>query len=133
MPPFTFEFDVTERTTQRITIDAPDLADAIEGVRSYDFDNSHAEIIDSQEWSIDNIRTVPAVHICMSAFDAEESYTDNPDEIRGWTVYARFDPEFEGNEPFELNDQRDYGSEDAAMDYVEELKLRYNTTDFRKF
>ena len=131
MPPFTLEFDITERTTQRIVVEAESLSDAIEGLKNYELDLTQSEFIMDLEHSINNIRVVPPVHICMSGFDVDECYTDKPESIRGWTVYARFDPEADA--PFELNDQQDFGSKEAASQYAGELMKKYGTEDFRMF
>lgn len=56
MPRFNLLIDVTERTVQRVTIEADTLSEAICMVEEYEFDNSECEFVESLEWTIDNVR-----------------------------------------------------------------------------
>lgn len=69
-------------------------------------------------------------HVCMSAFDKDECYTDHPDMIVGWTVYSRTDPEVE---PYETFDEKDFTTYENARAYAMNLCATYNITDLREF
>lgn len=71
------------------------------------------------------------IQICVSAFDADESYTDDSQEIVGWTVYARTDPEFDA--PFEIDDQMDVETFAAAEFHAAQMAVKYKTDDIRFF
>ncbi len=52
MAVFTIEYTKTERTRERIDVEADSVADAIAAVENYEIDNSEAWEVGSLEWSI---------------------------------------------------------------------------------
>lgn len=60
MPSFLIEYTKTERTRDRIVIEADNAAEAIRIVEKYENDNSEAYEVDSLEWSISDVDYVEA-------------------------------------------------------------------------
>lgn len=58
MPKFTIEHEVTERTVQRVEIEADTPEEALRLVEEYEFDNSESWEVDSIEWSLQNAKVV---------------------------------------------------------------------------
>lgn len=58
MPKFTIEHEVTERTVQRVVIEADTPEEALRLVEEYEFDNSESWEVDSIEWSLQNAKVV---------------------------------------------------------------------------
>lgn len=58
MPKFTVEHEVTERTVQRVVIEADTPEEALRLVEEYEFDNSESWEVDSIEWSLQNAKVV---------------------------------------------------------------------------
>ena len=52
MQTFTLYYTLTERTRQKIDIEAETLEEAVQTVESYEIDNSEAKEVDCYEWSI---------------------------------------------------------------------------------
>lgn len=55
MKTFTISYVVTERTIHKTTIEADTLEEAIKDVTEYNFDNSQFELVDSLEWSVNDV------------------------------------------------------------------------------
>lgn len=55
MPMHTIYYTLTEVTRQRIDIEAATLAEAIEQVETYEYDNSDAWQVDSFEYSVSDV------------------------------------------------------------------------------
>lgn len=58
MPSFLIEYTKTERTRDRIVIEADNAAEAVRIVEEYENDNSEAYEVDSLEWSISDVEFV---------------------------------------------------------------------------
>lgn len=58
MPAFIIEYTKTERTRERITINAETAEEARELVEEYNFDNSESWEVDSLEWSVSDAEIV---------------------------------------------------------------------------
>lgn len=58
MPKFVIEHEVTERTVQRVEIEADTPEEALRLVEEYEFDNSESWEVDSIEWSLQNAKVV---------------------------------------------------------------------------
>lgn len=58
MPKFLVEYTKTERTRERIVVEAETMAEAVEAVETYEIDNSDAYEVDSLEWSVSDVEAV---------------------------------------------------------------------------
>ncbi len=58
MPKFTIEHEVTERTVQRVEIEADTPEEALRLVEEYEFNNSESWEVSSIEWSLQNAKVV---------------------------------------------------------------------------
>lgn len=58
MAEYTIEYTKTERTRERITIEADSPEEALRVVEEYEFDNSESWETDSLEWSVSDAEIV---------------------------------------------------------------------------
>ena len=61
MPWFTVDYTCTERTRQRVYIEAESESEARRVAEEYEFDNSQAFQVDSLEWSVSDVSVTPSI------------------------------------------------------------------------
>lgn len=75
--------------------------------------------------------------VCLNAWtvddDGNETYTDNPDTTKGWSVYLRI-PDPRGDYyPFDCTDEQDFETYEAAIAFAEELAAQHGGCEIREY
>lgn len=72
--------------------------------------------------------------VCVNAWtyteEGHQTYTDDPAETEGWSVYVRTNPE--GGE-FDVDEDYDVASEDEATVMAEALAAKYGGAEVRYY